>query len=315
MASEAIPLHVDSARLTRGDRHVLDGIDLSLQPGSIYALLGPNGAGKSSLVRAIAGLVALDSGTIRLNGRDPRQDPGVRRSLGVVPQEIALYENLTAMENLMLFGRIAGLGAAPARQQAAATLQAVGLADRADDRIAVLSGGMCRRLNIGAALVHNPELVLLDEPTVGVDAPARGAIAELLISVRGRGATVLIATHDMAEAETLADRVGIMVDGRLVAEGTPQALTAEVFGTGQDVLLHLAAAADEPAAAALVGAGLAPSDQDPLTWYGTIDGGLAALAALSNELSAAGVAVDEARLREPGLAGVYLHVVGREFDA
>ncbi len=315
MPAELVPLQVQDARLTRGDRHVLDGIDLALQPGSIYALLGPNGAGKSSLVRAVAGLVALDSGTIRLNGRDPRRDAGARRSLGVVPQEIALYENLTAIENLTLFGRIAGLSAGPARQLAATTLEAVGLADRADDRIAVLSGGMCRRLNIAAALVHEPDLVLLDEPTVGVDAPARGAIADLLARVRERGAAILIATHDMAEAETLADRVGIMVEGRLVAEGTPQALTAEVFGTGQDVLLHLAATADGSAAAALTGAGLTPSDQDPLIWYGTIDGGFAALAALSRDLSAAGAAVDEARLREPGLAGVYLHVVGREFDA
>lgn len=315
MPAEAIPLHIENARLIRGDRHVLDGIDLSLEPGSIYALLGPNGAGKSSLVRAVAGLTALDSGAVRLQGRDPRHDAGARRSLGLVPQEIALYENLTAMENLTLFGRIAGLGAAPARQQAAVTLQAVGLAERADDHIAVLSGGMRRRLNIGAALVHDPALVLLDEPTVGVDAPARSAIAELLTRVRERGAAILIATHDMAEAETLADRVGIMVDGRLVAEGTPQALTAEVFGTGQDVLLHLAAAAHGSATAALTNAGLTASDQDPLTWYGTIDGGFTALAALSNDLSAAGVAVDEARLREPGLAGVYLHVVGREFDA
>ncbi len=293
---------------------MLNGIDLTLRPGSIYALLGPNGAGKSSLVKVIAGLTALDSGTISLNGRDPHRDPGARRSLGVVPQDVALYGSLTALENLTLFGRIAGLEAGRARERAGTTLTAVGLADRAHDRIAVLSGGMSRRLNIAAALVHDPVLVLLDEPTVGVDAPSRGAIADLLGAVRDRGAAILIATHDMGEAEALADRVGIMVDGRLVTEGTPEALIAEVFGSGQDVLLRLGAKAEEPAKTALIEAGLAQSDEDPLTWYGTVDGGFAALAAMSNRLSAAGVAVGEARLREPGLAGVYLHVVGHEFD-
>ena len=300
-------LEVRGAVRTHPGGRGLHGAALSLRAGELYALLGPNGAGKTSLVRAICGRLRLDAGEVRVFGRDPRSDRGVRRRIGLVPQEIALYPDLTARENLQALGRLAGLGAADATAAAARGLAWVGLEDRADSLARTLSGGMRRRLNLAAGVLHAPGLVLLDEPTAGVDPGAREQLHALLRDLRDRGAALLLATHDLEQAEELADRVGLLVDGRVREEGTPAELVEKAFRGAREVGVTLARAPDATQQAALRHEGLAP-DPGGQTWTGPLPGGLDALAGLGERLARGELAVAELRLREPGLRGVFLRL-------
>jgi ABC-2 type transport system ATP-binding protein len=300
-------LEVRGARKGYGSRRALDGVDLGLRPGEIYGLLGPNGAGKTTLIRAICGRVALDAGDVSVLGADPRVDPSARRRVGLVPQEIALYPYLTVRENLEVLGRLAGVSRreiAPAVERA---LEWTRLGSRAGNRAAQLSGGMKRRLNIAAGTLHRPRLLLLDEPTVGIDPVARDDVHDMLRTLRDAKLTVLLTTHDLEQAEQLADRLGILVDGRLHAEGTLESLVRESFGQAKELTLVLAHEADDAGRSALSAAGLV-SDADPLRWRGTWAEGLEELSRL------AGLVTAELRLRDPGLRGVFRKVTGRELE-
>ena len=306
-------LQVTAAARSYGGQRGLDGVTLSLRGGEIYALLGPNGAGKTSLVRAICGRVRLDSGTVRVGGADPRLDPSLRRRVGLVPQEIALYPDLTLRENLEVLGRLAGLAHGQVEAATSRALAWTGLGDRASSRVATLSGGMQRRVNLAAGALHRPEVLLLDEPTAGVDPQARERIHDLLRGLRGEGMAILLATHDLDQASELADRIGILVDGRLRAEGTLAALVEASFGSSRELSLHLAAAPGDDAVRLLRAEGLTPAS-DPRVWSGPLAGGYASVAALGQRLSAARVPLAELRLREPGLRGVFFRVAGREIE-
>lgn len=297
-----------------GDRQALSGVDLSLRSGEIYALLGPNGAGKTSLVRAISGRLHLDAGQVRLAGGDPVGDPAVRRRLGLVPQDLALYADLTARENLEIFGRLMGLSTQRARSASDHLLARIGLADRAGDRVATLSGGMKRRLNLAAGVIHDPRVLLLDEPTVGVDPAAREDIHDLLLDLRRDGLAVLLTTHDLGQASELADRVGILIDGRLRSEGSVGELVQRVFDDGKELLVTLAVAPEETGRAHLEKAGLEPS-RDRRVWTSLLPRGLDDLAAFTAGLEGAGLDVEEVRVREPSLRGVFFRLAGREIDA
>jgi ABC-2 type transport system ATP-binding protein len=292
-------------------RPALQGVDLGLRPGEIYGLLGPNGAGKTSLIRAICGRLRLDGGSVRLQGQDPARHPEARRRLGLVPQDIALFPDLTARENLEVFGRLLGLASREARSSAASALETIGLADRADDRLATLSGGMRRRVNIAAGILHRPAVLLLDEPTVGVDPSAREAIHELLRRLWNEGLAILLTTHDLDQAEELAHRVGVLVEGRIRAEGSPGALIRETFGESKEVAVVFSGALAAPGRAVLEELGLEPAG-DGTAWTGPLGGGLDTLSDLGRRLSEAGVAVGELRVREPGLRGVYFRLTGEE---
>lgn len=307
-------LEVDGVRKTYGDRQALAGVDLALRRGEMYALLGPNGAGKTSLVRAISGRLRLDAGRVRLAGGDPVSNPSVRCRLGLVPQDLALYADLTARENLEIFGRLMGLGAQRARSASDHLLDRIGLADRAGDRVATLSGGMKRRLNLAAGVIHDPRVLLLDEPTVGVDPAAREDIHELLLGLRRDGLAILLTTHDLGQASELADRVGILIDGRLRSEGTVTELVQRVFGDGKELLVTLAVAPEETGRAHLEEAGLEPS-RDRRVWTSLLLHGLDDLAAFTASLEGAGLDVEEVRVREPSLRGVFFRLAGREIDA
>ena len=212
-----------AAGLTRrfGERIAVDALSLRVDAGQILGLLGPNGAGKSTTIRMIAGLVTPDSGEVSIAGTTlARSGENYRRRLGLVPQELALYESLGARANLELFGSLYGLGVAELRDRCAAALELVGLADRAADKPATFSGGMKRRLNLAAALVHDPDVLLLDEPTAGVDPQSRNAIFDNLEALRARGKAIIYTTHYMEEVERLADRIVIIDHGRIAAEGT-----------------------------------------------------------------------------------------------
>jgi ABC-2 type transport system ATP-binding protein len=305
---------VCGARRAYAGRSALDGIDLVLEPGEIYGLLGPNGAGKTSLVRAISGRLRLDGGTVSIDGRDPARDPLARRLLGLVPQDIALYGDLTARENLEIFARLMGVAAGEAGAAVTEILRKVELNERADDRVDTLSGGMKRRLNIAAGVIHRPRVLLLDEPTVGVDPGARESIHELLTELRGEGLAVLLTTHDLDQAAQLADRVGILIDGRLRDEGTVTDLVDRYFGAGRELIVRLREPPRPADRELLAGQGLTSSD-DQLVWTAATESGMADLRRIGDDLAAAGLTIEELRLREPSLRGVFFHLAGREIDA
>ena len=212
-------LTLDNVRKTYGDLVAVDGLSLHVQKGEVLGLLGPNGAGKSTTVNLSVGLLTPNSGTIAIAGGNPAR-PAVRRRLGVAPQALALYDMLSGAENLRFFGQVYGLAGTALSQRVAWALDFVALTDRAGDRVSAYSGGMKRRLNLASALVHDPELILLDEPTVGVDPQSRNQIFDNIVALKALGRTLIYTTHYMEEAARLCDRVAVIDKGRLLAIGT-----------------------------------------------------------------------------------------------
>jgi len=209
-----------------GSTVAVDGLSLEVGKGEVFGLLGPNGAGKSTTISMCTGLLAPDSGRVELEGLGEPSEERVRARMGLAPQAIALYEDLTARENLVFFGRLYGIEGSALRKRVDELLELVGLADRAKDRVKVYSGGMQRRLNLAAALVNDPAVVLLDEPTAGVDPHSRNAIFDLVLGLRAAGKCVVYTTHYMEEAQRLCDRVGVVDHGKLLALGTVEELIA-----------------------------------------------------------------------------------------
>lgn len=204
-----------------GKRMVVNNVSIAVQPGEIVGLLGPNGAGKTTTVSMICGLVKSDQGAISISGIDAQQNShAAKHRIGLVPQDIALYETLSALHNLELFGALYGMTGTALKDRAHAALELVGLADRAKDAPATFSGGMKRRLNIAAALVHDPDVLILDEPTVGIDPQSRNAIFDNLEMLKARGKAIIYTTHYMEEAERLCDRIVIMDHGKVIASDT-----------------------------------------------------------------------------------------------
>ncbi len=205
-------------RKSFGAVNALDGVTLGIKAGEFYGLLGPNGAGKTTLLRILCGLLTADAGEIMVAGNGNASNN--RPLIGVVPQEIALYEMLTARENLHIFGKVLGLDGAELRERMQWTLACVGLEDRAGSKIKTFSGGMMRRLNLAVGLLADPPILLLDEPTVGVDPQSRTKIFDVLTELHRAGKTLIYTTHYMEEAERLCQRIGIMDHGHVLAEGT-----------------------------------------------------------------------------------------------
>ena len=209
----------------------VDGIDFVVRRGEIFGLLGPNGAGKTTVISILCTLLRPTSGSVTLCSQDTQRSPARLRSLfGLAPQEIALYPSLTARENLHYFGSLYGLSGRVLRNRIEECLALVGLSDRGGTRIDTFSGGMKRRANLAAAILHSPRVLFLDEPTVGVDAQSRNLILDNLQALRDDGATIVYTTHYMEEAENLCDRVAVMDCGKIVAEGSPRSLVAAMDG-------------------------------------------------------------------------------------
>lgn len=214
-------LQVEGLGKAFGKLRAVDSVSLTVNEGEIYGLLGPNGAGKTSIISMICGLLTPDTGQILIAGSSLAQFPLKAKSImGVVPQELALYEELSGRENFVFWGKIAGLNGREARERAAQLLEELALTDRADEAVRRYSGGMKRRINLGCALLHKPKLLLLDEPTVGIDPQARLKILDSIRKVCGEGTGVLYTTHYLEEAETLCNRMGIIDHGKLLTEGT-----------------------------------------------------------------------------------------------
>ncbi|MFO0895695.1 MAG: ABC transporter ATP-binding protein [Phycisphaerales bacterium] len=215
-------LRVTDLRKRFGDVCAVDGLSLEVRRGEVFGLLGPNGAGKSTTIAMCIGLIHPDSGTVELQGLGDPRDPAVRAHLGLAPQSLAIYDDLSAEENMVFFGQLHGVP--DPRGRALTLLERVGLAPRRQDRVKGFSGGMKRRLNLAVALMHSPELLLLDEPTAGVDPQSRAGILELVRALAQEGTTILYTTHYMEEAQRVCDRVGILDHGRLLALGTVEEL-------------------------------------------------------------------------------------------
>ncbi|MGA9064308.1 MAG: ABC transporter ATP-binding protein [Bryobacteraceae bacterium] len=305
-AASPIPLQIDSVVKRFGEVTAVAGISLEVRDRACLGLLGPNGAGKTTLIRSIVGRVRPDSGTVRVFGQ-PASSPAARKELGWVPQDLALYPLLTARENLDAFGRYQGLRGKPLREAIQWCLEWASLADRADSITKTLSGGMRRRLNMAAGLIHRPRIVLLDEPTVGVDPQSRNHIFEMVEALRAEGATVIYTTHYMEEAERLCDSVAIVDHGRIIAQGSKDELVAQSFGTRSDVLMRLDGAS--PNAAAWTAAR-----------GGTLQDGVAHfpvdrpsdIASLLEAASSGGLNVIDLVLRRPNLESVFLQLTGRD---
>jgi ABC-2 type transport system ATP-binding protein len=218
-------LNVSQLSKSYGGRRAVDGVSFQVRQGQTVGLIGPNGAGKSTTVSMICGLLRADSGSVELDGVAIAQGQNdAKRKIGLVPQELAMYEDLSALENLKLFGALYGLSGALLKERCAQALQLVLLADRAGDKPATFSGGMKRRLNIAAALLHDPQLLILDEPTVGVDPQSRNAIFDTLERLKAEGRALIYTSHYMEEVERLADHIVIIDHGKVLADESPAEL-------------------------------------------------------------------------------------------
>ncbi len=226
------------------EHKAVDGVSFTIDKGEIFGLLGPNGAGKTTTIRMLSTVLEPDSGDVTIGGYSIRHNAdAVRSIIGVCPQELALYEELSAIDNLVFFGRMAGLGSREARDQAMAHLELLGLKERARGRVDKFSGGMKRRVNLAVSLMGHPELLFMDEPTVGIDPQSRNNIYETIEGLQSKGMTILYTTHYMEEADRLCDRVAIVDGGRVIAMDTPRELRSQIGSpekvTLEDVFLHL----------------------------------------------------------------------------
>ena len=295
-----------------GQRVAVDRISFAIASGEIYGLLGPNGAGKTTSISMIAGILARDAGEITIDGISIDAGPPARAMIGIVPQSITLYLDLTARENLDFWGRMYDLSGAALRDAIDGALDAVGLTRRADDIVGTYSGGMQRRLNLACGILHRPKLVILDEPTVGVDPQSRSAIFDLVERLRDAGTAILYTTHYMEEAERLCARIGIIDSGRLIAEGTRAELVARLgqearieIGVGRGDSLDRA----ERIVSALEGVMSATVENSHL--HVIADHGANRLPTLLSALLNAGTVTESVRVVEPNLEDVFLRMTGR----
>ncbi len=295
-----------------GEIRAVDGISFEVRKGELYGLLGPNGAGKTTTMSMLAGLLSPDGGHVRFDGTDLAADPlRVKAQLGIVPQEPALYETLTARENLRFWGAFYGLSGAGLDRAVDRVLDQTGLASRAKDPVRTYSGGMKRRLNLGIGLVHSPRAVLMDEPTVGIDPQARLNILEVVRAVAAAGTTVVYTTHYLEEAERLCDRIGIMDHGKILAEGTLQELKRRV-GAKEVVTVRGGFDVEHARArlGAVAGASILSAEAGKVVL--TVDGGGRAAVDLLSQALGGGLGVEGVSVEPPSLNALFLDLTGRE---
>ena len=304
--SGAWPLLVDGLVKRFGQVTAVNGITIGVTSGECLGLLGPNGAGKSTLIRSIVGRIIPDAGTISIFGA-PRDSAAARAAIGWIPQELALYPRLTCRENLQSFSRYHGLDGAALQQAVARCLDWATLTDRAGELVKNLSGGMKRRLNMAAGLIHQPKLVLMDEPTVGVDPQSRNHIFEMIEKLRHEGMSIIYTTHYMEEAERLCDRIAIIDHGKIIAQGTYAELVLSAFGSRSQVMARLHGSQERIAAWAAERGGRAVDSSAEFTIEHPTE-----IAGLLEAAAKAGFELLDVSLRKPNLESVFLHLTGRE---
>ncbi|GIK56935.1 MAG: putative ABC transporter ATP-binding protein YfiL [Chloroflexota bacterium] len=291
------------------------GVNFSIRRGEIFSLLGPNGAGKSTTIAMLSGLLSPTGGEAVIDGHSITRDAkAVKQVIGVVPQEIALYEAISARENLQFWGRMYGLRGEELQQRVTAVLDIAGLADRANDKVSTFSGGMKRRINIAVGLLHNPKVLYMDEPTVGIDPQSRRRILDTVKELNRQGLTVLYTTHYMEEAEELSHRIGIIDHGELIALGTLAELT-DMVGHYDTIRLDVGlpdGANGElcQALALLPGIHQADGDADGRVILQTEDANTI-LPGVIQHIAGQGLPIRKLEIQEPNLEAVFLHLTGR----
>jgi ABC-2 type transport system ATP-binding protein len=294
-----------------GDFTAVDGVSFSIEEGEVFGLLGPNGAGKTTTISTISCLLAPDGGDVTVGGHSVRSDmTAVKRELGVVPQEVALYPTLSAGENLAFWGRMYGLSGAALKKAVDDALLLAGLEDRSKERVEKYSGGMKRRINIAAGILHTPRVLLMDEPTVGIDPQSRNHILETVKELNGKGMTVLYTSHYMEEVEFLCDRIAIMDHGKIIAMGTLNELRAVVGG--MDVVDVKVESVSDPVleqVRAIPGVKQATRTEDALQVLTPGSGSV--LGKLVTTLESEGSHVTSIAVTEPNLESVFLHLTGK----
>jgi ABC-2 type transport system ATP-binding protein len=296
-----------------GAFEAVKGISFNVLRGEIFSLLGPNGAGKTTTISMLSCLLDPTSGEAKVNGHKiPKEAMAVKRVIGVVPQEIALYDTLTAKQNLVFWGQMYDMSGKALENRIVEVLEQIGLTDRAGDRVETFSGGMKRRLNIGVGLMHKPQLLFMDEPTVGIDPQSRRRILDTVIDLKNQGMTVLYTTHYMEEAEELSDRVGIIDHGQLIALGTQKELT-KLVGEQETLRLHLGEGDSSAVSAELL------QKLDCVLVAGanngevvlTVDEAAEALPSIVSAANEANIRIRSIDIEEPNLEAVFLHLTGR----
>jgi ABC-2 type transport system ATP-binding protein len=304
--SSTLPLEVDNLVKSFGEVKAVVGVSLELRAGECLGLLGPNGAGKSTVIRGIVGRVIPDAGSIAIFGASA-SSAAAREALGWVPQELAVYPRLSCKENLMSFGRYHGLSGSKLAESVAWCLDWAALQDKAGELAKNLSGGMKRRLNMAAGIIHRPRVVLMDEPTVGVDPQSRNRIFEMIEALRAGGTSIIYTTHYMEEAERLCDRIAIIDHGRIIALGTNEELVHGAFASRSQVTARFVR--NSPEIGAWVerrGGHMAEG-----TAHFTIENSTE-IAGLLADAERDGLELADVSLRRPNLESVFLHLTGRE---
>jgi ABC-2 type transport system ATP-binding protein len=302
----ALPLVVDSVEKRFGDLVAVAGVSLELRVGECLGLLGPNGAGKSTLIRSIVGRVKPDAGTIAVLGT-PAESAAAREALGWVPQELAIYPRLSCRENLQAFGRYHGITGAKLEDAVVWGLKWASLEDRGNELVRNLSGGMKRRLNMAAGLLHHPKVVLMDEPTVGVDPQSRNHIFDMIGELRQEGAALVYTTHHMEEAERLCDRIAIIDHGKVIAQGSKEELIKSTFGDRTQALARFAGGTEKVTAWVAGQGGRWLDLEAEFTLEHPSE-----IAKLLESATEEGLALEDLALHRPNLESVFLNLTGRE---
>ena len=309
-------IEVKDLQKAYGELMAVKGVSFTAKKGSVFGLLGPNGAGKSTTISCICGLLKPSAGTVTVNGFDiVGEAKKAKRSLGVVPQELAIYEDLSALDNLGYWGAAYGLKGQELKSRVDFVLERIGLQDRAKDLPKNYSGGLKRRLNFGCGLVHEPEILLLDEPTVGVDPQSRERLFNLVKEERDKGTCVLYTTHYMEEAENLCDELAIIDHGKIIAAGTLKDLRAQ---SGESDIIQLSGTFDAIAVEAAILALAIDSEILVLsaeTLVLAIKEAAAQLPAVLQAVSSTKAEIRETRLSEPNLESLFLKLTGSELRA
>jgi ABC-2 type transport system ATP-binding protein len=311
MSAEDLAIQVQDLHKDFGEVYAVQGVSFEVRAGEIFSLLGPNGAGKSTTISMISCLLEPTGGDALVMGHSIRDDSlAVRAAIGVVPQDIALYEDLSARENLVFWGKMYGLRGAALAQRVDEVLEIIGLADRQKGRVSKFSGGMKRRLNVGVALLHRPRIVIMDEPTVGIDPQSRRRILDSVRELNQQGMTVLYTTHYMEEAQELSDHIAIMDQGRVVASGTHAELV-DIVGELDRIDLTLNADAEPvlPAWRGAPGVRQVSAEERDVTLL--VDDSNVVLPQLFELSAAAGMRITSVEIQEPNLEAVFLHLTGR----